>query len=426
MDIQKIVDSLAGCECGKVHDSKLRHVEIGEDVTARSGKILTDAGFTGRFLIVTDKNEWAAAKGLAESLDAAGFEYKLHIYDDMRYALVEYSREVEALSEGYDGVLSVGTGSVNDICRYACGNTGKKFAIYATAPSMDGFASDTAPIIENEFKTTRPATQPSVILADTKVIAASPTELKSAGFGDIAAKYIGLFEWKLVNMLTGEHYCPRVAALTRSALEGTIALADGVTGNDTATAGKIMEALVMSGISMQLAETSRPASGAEHATSHYIGCYKLARGVWPEFHGKKVGVATVMINRIYHNLADRVEKIDPARIPLDEAGLAGAYTEIQLREVLKLNRPPVADIVDPEVLKEKWQDVRELIYNELPSDKELCDVMTRAGVPITPAGIGVDDELMTEALRWHPYMRRRVMLTHLFPVMKLDIADFIK
>ena len=125
-----------------------------------------------------------AADGLLPVLEAAGFEMKKLVYKNMMYAKIEQVREVEALLGDVDGVIAVGTGSVDDICRVASFNQKKKFAIFATAPSMDGFASDSAPIIENNFKTSVYVEQPMAILADTEILAKAPTELKAAGFGD--------------------------------------------------------------------------------------------------------------------------------------------------------------------------------------------------------------------------------------------------
>jgi glycerol-1-phosphate dehydrogenase [NAD(P)+] len=96
---------------------------------------------------------------------------------------MEQVEELEALCEDVDGILSVGSGSLNDICRLAAYRRKKPLAIYATAPSMDGFASNSAPITKNNFKVSYPAVQPQVIIADTAVLAAAPAVLKSVGSG---------------------------------------------------------------------------------------------------------------------------------------------------------------------------------------------------------------------------------------------------
>lgn len=426
MDLKKILHSLENCPCGRKHTFVTEVAEIGHGVKERAGKILADAGFPKKVLIVSDDNAMRAADGLLPVLEAAGFEMKKLVYKNMMYAKIEQVREVEALLGDVDGVIAVGTGSVDDICRVASFNKKKKFAIFATAPSMDGFASDSAPIIENNFKTSVYVEQPMAILADTEILAKAPTELKAAGFGDMVAKYIGIFDWRLSHMLTDEYYCPAVAEITMQGVNKIMALADKVTGEDEEAAGNIMEGLILSGLGMKLAGCSRPASGAEHVVSHYWECYKLARGIWPEFHGKKVGVATVLINRIYHNIADRVPEIDPIPDPTDMEEVKAAFDPSQVDEVVRLNTPSITADIDLARLKRIWPDVRKMINEILPSDKELMRLMKAAGAVTEPADVHVTPELMEKGLKYHSYMRKRILLTRLLPMMQLDIMDFVK
>lgn len=426
MDLKKILHSLENCPCGRKHTLVTEVAEIGHGVKERAGKILADAGFPKKVLIVSDDNAMRAADGLLPVLEAAGFEMKKLVYKNMMYAKIEQVREVEALLGDVDGVIAVGTGSVDDICRVASFNQKKKFAIFATAPSMDGFASDSAPIIKNNFKTSVYVEQPMAILADTEILAKAPTELKAAGFGDMVAKYIGIFDWRLSHMLTDEYYCPAVAEITMQGVNKIMALADKVTGEDEEAAGNIMEGLILSGLGMKLAGCSRPASGAEHVVSHYWECYKLARGIWPEFHGKKVGVATVLINRIYHNIADRVPEIDPIPDPTDMEEVKAAFDPSQVDEVVRLNTPAITADIDLARLKRIWPDVRKMINEILPSDEKLMRLMKAAGAVTEPADVHVTPELMEKGLKYHSYMRKRILLTRLLPMMQLDIMDFVK
>ncbi|MBE6630542.1 MAG: sn-glycerol-1-phosphate dehydrogenase [Ruminococcaceae bacterium] len=426
MDLKKILHSLENCPCGRKHTFVTEIVEIESGLTARMGKILADANFPKKVLLVSDENAMKAAKGTVEAIEAAGFEIKKLIYQNMMYAKIEQVREVEALCADVDGVIALGTGSINDICRVASFRQKKEFSIVATAPSMDGFASDTAPIIENNFKNSFFVEQPRIILADTKVLAKAPLELKAAGFGDMVAKYIGIADWQIANLLIDEYYCPAVADITMQGVKKVVDLAEQVNGEDEVAAGNIMEGLILSGLGMKLAKSSRPASGAEHVVSHYLECYKLARGIWPEFHGKKVGVASVLINRIYHNIADRVEEVNPTADNPDWDLIRAQFDTTQHAELMKVNEPSIMDKVDPARLKAIWPDIRRIIKTVLPTDEEMMKMMRAAGAATEPADVHVDDELLEKGLRYHAYMRYRILLTRLMPMLGLDIMDFVK
>ncbi len=425
MDIQKLQKSLENCACGREHRCATKIVRIESGLVKKVGEALVEAEFPKNILFVADNNSLRVSEGIVESLEGAGFVLKKIIYNNMMYAKIESVNELKALCSDVDAILSVGTGSLNDICRVTSFDMGKRFAIFATAPSMDGFASDTAPIIENNFKVSWKAEQPEVILADTKILAESPLELKAAGFGDMVAKYIGLCDWRISNLLTDEYYCPAVAKLTEDAIEKIVSLADKVSANDEEAAGAIMEALVLSGIAMKLALSSRPASGAEHVVSHYLECYKLARGIWPEFHGKKVGVATVFVNRIYRNIAERVIEIDPHEDTTNWDDVYAAFSEEQIPEVKKLNSPTITDTIDVKILKESWPEIRKIILETLPSDEMLMSLMNAAGAATTLDEIHTSEELFLQSLKFHPYMRYRVLLTRLAPMLGIEMKDFL-
>jgi len=416
LDIKAIEAALRGCSCGRAHHTNIRAVEIGSGITAKTGEILLQNGFPKNILLVADENTLRAGSGVIKSLLKSGFIIKRKIYEDLRVADMEQVEEIETLCEGTDGIFSVGTGSLNDICRLAAFRQNKAFAIYATAPSMDGFASNSAPITKNNFKITYPAVQPSVIIADTKVLAASPAELKSAGFGDMIAKYIALCDWKITKLLLNEYYCERIAALSEQAVKKIASLAEKVTQNNEETAAAIMESLVLTGLCMGFADSVRPASGAEHVLSHFWEIKKLQQGILSDFHGKKVGVATVLINRIYRDLA-KIEQIEPAAEEPDWEEIMRAYGEGLAEDMMKANRPSVTENITPAQLKAGWSEIRQIVKTTLPQNDELLRLMKAAGAPVTPAEIGVSEALCDLGLKYSAYLRYRLTLMRLLPML---------
>ena len=414
MDLKALADSVRDCPCGQTHEMGIRMLKVGSGLTDQTGELLKEAGFSGRLLVVGDQNTMRASFGLEAAL--SGFETRYEIYPDLRVATRTEAERIAARAEEADGLLSVGTGSLNDVCRMAAAWKKKPLALFATAPSMDGFASYSAPITDGSFKTTLPAKQPEVILADTKVLAAAPEILKGAGFGDMMAKFLALADWKISHLLTGESFCARTAALTEEALRRICRLADRVTARDEETAGEIMEALVLTGVAMGFTKSPRPASGAEHMLSHFWELKKLEKGELSDFHGRKVGVATLLITRVYEQLRG-LEKIRAQKEEIDWAGLRAACGSFA-DEVEALNRPAITEQVAPEALEKAWPEVRKIL-DELPSAGELEALMRRAGCAVTSAEIGVSPELEALGMAWHPYIRRRMTLMRLRPMLEV-------
>ncbi len=414
--ITDLIKTTSGpCTCGLCHETAIKDVRIGSGLVHEVGAILNENGFPRRLLLVADRNTLRASEGVLESL--TGFDVTLKVYETLRVAKMEHVEELEALIRNEEiGVLSVGTGSINDPCRLASARQNKKLCIFATAPSMDGFASYSSPIVANGFKASYPAKSPEVIIGDTKILADAPNELKSAGFGDMIAKYTGLVDWKISHLLTGEIYCERVAELTRAAVDELLDMADRVTLRDEHTAGKIFEALLKTGLGMSFMKNSRPASGAEHIVSHLIECIELQDGIIPNLHGDDVGVATLALLRFYERLAE-LPAVTATKESVDWEEVYAFYGPMQ-DEVKELNHPDnIIDAVDPAAIEAHWGEIVRCIRS-IPSYEVCLSAMTRAGCKTSVDAIGKDRVLFDNCFKYSPFMRRRLTLLRMSGMIK--------
>lgn len=417
---------LSNCKCGYKHPKIDTVVEIGRGLLPKTAEILKD--FPHKILVVADKNTLKASEGLLDVLKLGGFDYGLHCYDNCIEADIAQVKEIEGILSPYDGALAVGSGSIGDICRMASFNVGKAFAIFATAPSMDGFASNSAPITFNGYKDSIICHMPSYIIGDSDILAKAPDELKSAGFGDIIAKYVALVDWQIATLVSDEYYCPSVAGLVKNLLEKTMALADNVTQKDPQAAQAIMEGLVLSGICMTLANNTRPASGAEHLLSHYWEMKKLENGEPMPFHGAKVGVGTLITAKLYHDIAEgKVGSPTFQEDNTDWEAVYKAYGPRQKDMLDRLNNPFILDKTSPAILQENWPEICRLVKEELPSYTEMLKLMQKAKAVTEISEIEVERQLAVEALKYHPYMRYRINLTSLLNMLGLkpDYESYI-
>ena len=410
-EILEIINSIScDCDCGLQHKTAIRDIQIASGLVHNVGNILRKNNFPTNLLLVADKNTLKASDGIVESLK--DFDVSFKIYDDLRVAKIEHVQEIENLISNQDiGVLSVGTGSINDPCRLAAARCNKKLCIFATAPSMDGFASYSSPIVANGFKSSYPAKSPEVIIGDTKILANAPKELKSAGFGDMIAKYIGLVDWKISHLLTGEVYCEKVAQLTRNAVDELMNMADKVTIDDEYTAGKIFESLLKTGIGMSFMQNSRPASGAEHIIAHLIECIELQDNIIPNLHGDDVGVCTLELLKYYNELAE-LSSVTAQYERVDWDEIYEFYGPLQ-DEIKKMNHPDnIIDAVTPEKIEELWSEIVKAIKG-VPSYGECKAAMEKAGCKITVEDIKKNQKLFDDCVKYSPYMRRRLTLLRL-------------
>jgi glycerol-1-phosphate dehydrogenase [NAD(P)+] len=211
--------------------------------------------------------------------------------------LVPNEEAIERVSTHLDGVdliVGVGSGVIQDLCKYVSHFHKIPYYIVATAPSMDGYASTGAAMILGGMKVTVPAGVPGAIIADTEVLKNAPMDMIQAGYGDIVGKYSALNDWQLSRIVNDEYFCREIYDLTFDMVKKTLALADGLKERKEESVRVLMEALVIVGIAMSFAGSSRPASGSEHHLSHFFEITGLVNGEAYFPHGIDVAYSTVI------------------------------------------------------------------------------------------------------------------------------------
>jgi len=208
-----------------------------------------------------------------------------------------------------DAYVVLGSGTLHDIVRFSASRTNKPFISVPTAPSVDGFTSAGAPILLRGFKQTIQTIAPIAVFADLELYSSAPRSLVAAGFGDMLGKHTSLFDWKFSHVTGNEPYSQAVADLTRQALEWCEDAQDDIAAGKPEGLRVLMEALILSGLSMLLLGASHPASGAEHHLSHDWEMELLRRGSRQVLHGAKVGIACAIIADKYAEWSQLVHAI---------------------------------------------------------------------------------------------------------------------
>ena len=267
MDINSLLNGRQ-CACGKDHRCDIRYVYIEKNACRNLKEIMAEFE---SIILVADENTFAAAG--EKTIDALGEKIKAKVIFSGDRILVpneEAVKTVEAELSSCDAIIAIGSGVIQDLCKFVANRNGIKYAVVATAPSMDGYASDGAAMILGGMKVTKSCRLPIAIVADTEVLKNAPMDMIKAGYGDILGKYSALNDWKLSKIINNEYFCPWIYDTTLSCTDATLKLAKGLLKRDEESVKTLMEALVTVGIMMKFATTSRPASGSEHHLSHYF------------------------------------------------------------------------------------------------------------------------------------------------------------
>ena len=113
---------------------------------------------------------------------------------------------VRTQSAAADALVAVGSGTINDLAKYAAARDAKPYAVFATAPSMNGYTSANAAITVSGHKKTLPATLARGVFVDLAVLSAAPPRMIRAGLGDSLCRTTAQVDWLLSHRLLGTPY----------------------------------------------------------------------------------------------------------------------------------------------------------------------------------------------------------------------------
>lgn len=396
------------CACGRHHACAMKYLKIGPGILNEVPEMLRAAGSSKPFILYDRNTYEAAGRRVLAILDEAGVPYsawEIPERDGKRIAPAEWELGscVFHFDPSCDLILGIGSGVINDLCKCLGKTAGLDTAIIGTAPSMDGYASDSGSMEVNGIKVSVYCKAPAAILLDTEILANAPMRMLVAGFGDMIAKYIAICEWRISAMVTGEHYCEGIAGMMRTAVDRIMKAADGIPARDPEAIRYIAEGLVISGIAMAYLGNSRPASGLEHYFSHVWEMMAMERHKPYELHGIQVGIGTVLTLDLYRE----IRKIIP-----DRSALEAAVQAFDEREWLENTRRIFGSCADEiteitenarlnsaekrrahfDILEKNWDKVLRIIAEELPDPDEITAAAERIGMLTRPGEIGIGRE----------------------------------
>lgn len=411
--IDKVKKLCHGCSCGKEHTLLTSVCEISEEAAPLMNRYLTENGYK-KAAVICDENTVRFARPLAAAISTDC----IFILPGNAHATEVYTALTDKFLTECDADIAVacGAGSVHDITRYAAFEKKIPFISYPTAASVDGFVSGVAAMTWYGQKLTFPSAPPSAVFADPNVFSDAPARLTASGAGDVYGKYTSLFDWKVSNILTGEHYCEEIAALEYDALDAVTAVVhnrENISVKEYTV--KVMEALLLSGLAMQLMGNSRPASGAEHHMSHLWEMHCINKET-DALHGEKVSVGLMCVVRKYSEwLKDGIfpvftnEMLGKYFAAENLKGVFGSLTEGIIRENLPKGGSSLTKITENGIARSAL--VKEA-FKTIPSCEELNALLEKAEVPnrLSDINLPENEDFLRKSLHYAPYVRDRLSL----------------
>lgn len=345
------------------------------------------------------------------------------LFDDPAlYAEHRYVAQLEAALRCHDAIpIAVGSGTINDLVKLAAHRTARpSYLCVATAASMDGYTAFGASITCAGAKQTFPCPAPRAVVADLEIIGRAPPAMTAAGYADLLAKIPAGADWILADALGVEPIDPRVWAIVQGGLGTALADPAGARAGHPAAIAPLIEGLMLAGFAMQAAQSSRPASGAEHQFSHLWDMEHHTHAGTVPSHGFKVGVATHAITRLYERLLESdFASFDPAACAARWPTAAAAESEVRalfagtdfvataLEETRAKGIEPAALRAQLRLLQSGWPDLRERLRAQLLPAAEVKRRLAAVGAPSEPEQIGLSRARLRATFRRADHIRRR-------------------
>ena len=353
------------CRCGREHTLETKKVVVEYNALDKFDQYMDEVGLSGKRAVIYDTNTYnlptlrhvRADQEIV--LNAEGLHSEKGMIEDMMRQL-----------DHPDVIVAVGSGTIMDFGRYPAYHLGIPFVAVPTLASSDGFTANICSIIIDGQKKSIPMQAAALVVCDLNVVSGAPLWLTVSGISDILAKYISLADWKIAHLVSGEYYCPMVADLAQEALTIMRKAADDMAAGGKPDFEAMTMAQMISGLTMQLLNHSRAASGAEHLMAHLVEMkpprFENAHGM----HGQCVGVGTYLCAKEYHYLASLpTPKAKPFE-PLSRAWVDEKFGPLA-DGIMKENENDVLGTFDAQNIVDHWDEIRAIIA-EIPSAEELA------------------------------------------------------
>lgn len=386
-----------------------KSVAIAKSLHGEEAELVRPLGLGRHLAVISDSTTHGVLGARVErALDSLAIVDSV-VLPDRPHPDGETVDRIRSATVGADALVAVGSGTINDLCKFASAEDGKPYVVFATAPSMNGYTSVNAAITVHGHKKSLTAQAPLGVFLDLSILAAAPARMIRSGLGDSLCRPTAQADWLLAHLLLDQPYRTMPFVLLAEDEAQLFAGSQALMAGDLDAMACLVRTLLLSGFGTAICGNSQPASQGEHLISHFADMF--GDPAWPEsFHGEQIGVTTLMMARLQERLLDG----PPPTLRPDGASEA----EFVRRYGQALGRSCWAEYaqkrLDPERLDriqsrihEGWEGIRARIAEITRSPRFLEDVLRRAGAPTGHAELGWPRGFAERALREARAIRAR-------------------
>jgi glycerol-1-phosphate dehydrogenase [NAD(P)+] len=395
---------------GELLGTSVRSVVIADSLQDREAELVAELQFGPRLAVIGDDDTFAAlGDRVVRALTARFTVQRISLGRRPHADQPTLERLLAAVDQRTDAVVAVGTGTLNDLAKLIAKARACPQVVFATAPSMNGFTSVSASILQDGLKRSIRAEAPVGVFFDLSVLAAAPPRLIRAGLGDSLCRGTAQADWLLAHLLLDKPYREAPFAMLAADEEVLVTQSRALLGGDLDTLRSLARTLVLSGFGMTLCGGSYPASQGEHLLAHYAEMMQFSST--ESYHGEQIGVATLAMARLQHQLLAQ-ERAPELRVP--ELSLAQVCDHFGAELGPRCWHESQAKAFSPAVVEElnhrlaqRWPQLRAQLHAVTRPPPQLERALLAAGAPVYASELGWGADRFAQALRHARAIRDR-------------------
>jgi glycerol-1-phosphate dehydrogenase [NAD(P)+] len=236
--------------------------------------------------------------------------------------------------------------------------------------------------------------------------------MTTAGLGDVLAKNTSTADWRMNHLFFNDFYCEKSAGLIADIEPLYLDHPEGIRERKPEAMKALFEALLLTGVSMTMAETSSPASGGEHLISHSLDMMSSMDGHPHDLHGRQVGVATVMTAELYRRALSVESPVFHEPVESVDLKFWGPYgNDVQSYYTQKL--PRIRSVKDKLATRGAWDAFRESLSPMLHPPEKIHGCLQSASAATRAEDIGCARLRLKEAFLHAHEIRSRFTILDL-------------
>jgi glycerol-1-phosphate dehydrogenase [NAD(P)+] len=376
-----------------------KSLNIARSLAGMERELVQALGFGRRLAMVSDPRTHEVLGSRLERALAGSFAINSIVFPDAPHPDDVTAANLRSATAHDDALIAIGSGSINDLCKYASAQDGKPYAVFATAPSMNGYTSVNAAITVHGHKMSLAAHAPVGAFFDLSILAAAPARLIRAGLGDSLCRATSQADWLLAHLLLGKPYRQLPYALLADDEPPLFDNASALVSGDIEIMERLVRTLILSGFGTAIVGNSQPASQGEHLISHFIDMFE------PDnrpliYHGEQIGVTTLSMARLQNELLAHLPHVAPdtgtredfvARYGEDIGD--SCWQEFSQKRIDREEADRLNDLIS-----KRRDEIQTRIRAISLSPQSLASVLLAAGAPITPDQIFLKRDFYDTAL----------------------------